>query len=194
MAAAVTQDANDVGQLHPMLEKAGANLRAAGVTDPVREATADAGYWSEENARPERKGAGPVCGNDERPPAAAGAGRVRGASGADAQGPQPTGTNGAEAADEPWPGGLRQACGAGVSANQGSPGLRPLPAAGGLPACHSEWQVICLTHNLLKLWVKEHLVGGGQRALPSFLLKRQKEEIDVASSGGSKEPRAPLRP
>jgi len=43
VAAAVTPDANDVGQLHPMLQQAQANLRAAGVDKPVRAVVADAG-------------------------------------------------------------------------------------------------------------------------------------------------------
>lgn len=51
VAAEVTQDANDVNQLHPMLGKAQSNLLAAGVNEPIRAATADAGYWSEENGQ-----------------------------------------------------------------------------------------------------------------------------------------------
>ncbi len=43
VAAAVTQEANDVGQLHPMLERAQANLRAAGVDKPIRGAVSPRG-------------------------------------------------------------------------------------------------------------------------------------------------------
>lgn len=49
IAAEVTQEANDVGQLHPMLEKAAENLEAAGVEGGAGVALADAGYWSEAN-------------------------------------------------------------------------------------------------------------------------------------------------
>lgn len=49
VAAEVTQEANDVRQLNPMLEKAQEELTAAGVAEPIGEALADAGYWSERN-------------------------------------------------------------------------------------------------------------------------------------------------
>lgn len=50
VAAAVTQDCNDVQQLHPMLDKATSNLHQAGVAETIAAVTADAGYWSESNA------------------------------------------------------------------------------------------------------------------------------------------------
>ena len=50
VAAEVTQEANDVRQLQPMLERAREELAAAGVEDPIGTGLADAGYWSEENA------------------------------------------------------------------------------------------------------------------------------------------------
>jgi len=49
LAAEVTQEANDVKQLHPMLEQTEANLAAAGVEGEVETVLADAGYWSETN-------------------------------------------------------------------------------------------------------------------------------------------------
>jgi transposase len=49
VAAEVTQEANDVQQLHPMLAKAGEELAAAGVEMVMEKAVADAGYMSEEN-------------------------------------------------------------------------------------------------------------------------------------------------
>ena len=51
IAADVTQEANDVRQLHPMLEQARDELAAAGVEEQVGAALADAGYWSEANVR-----------------------------------------------------------------------------------------------------------------------------------------------
>lgn len=50
VAAAVTQDANDVNQFQPMVKAAAAALAAAGITDPIQIVLADAGYWSEDNA------------------------------------------------------------------------------------------------------------------------------------------------
>ena len=49
VAAEITDDATDVGQLHPMIAAADKTLRAAGVTDPVETVVADAGYVSHEN-------------------------------------------------------------------------------------------------------------------------------------------------
>lgn len=49
IAAAVTQKANDVQQLKPMLKKASEELKAAGVKEKIETALEDAGYWSEDN-------------------------------------------------------------------------------------------------------------------------------------------------
>lgn len=49
VAADVTQQENDVRQLHPMLEQTQEELSTAGVEKPVGVALADAGYWSERN-------------------------------------------------------------------------------------------------------------------------------------------------
>jgi transposase len=49
IAASVTQQANDVQQLHPMLGLARATLHAAGVYNVIKLALADAGYFSEKN-------------------------------------------------------------------------------------------------------------------------------------------------
>jgi transposase len=50
LAAEAVAD-NDRGQLRPMLEQAAANLQAAGLPAELGVALADAGYWSEANAR-----------------------------------------------------------------------------------------------------------------------------------------------
>jgi transposase len=50
LAADVTDQANDVRQLVPMVDQAGANLRAAGVKGTIEAALGDAGYYSETNA------------------------------------------------------------------------------------------------------------------------------------------------
>lgn len=49
VAAEVTQEQNDVQQLHPMLERANEELTAAGVTKKMGVVLADAGYYSEQN-------------------------------------------------------------------------------------------------------------------------------------------------
>jgi transposase len=51
LAAQATNDVNDVAQFKPMITAAQANLRAAGVPERVRQALADAGYWSASNVR-----------------------------------------------------------------------------------------------------------------------------------------------
>jgi transposase len=49
IGAEVTQDANDVEQLAPMLAAARATLTAAGITKPICALAADAGYWRAAN-------------------------------------------------------------------------------------------------------------------------------------------------
>lgn len=49
IAAEVTQEENDWSQLHPMIEKAKENLAKAGVEKKIKKLTADAGYGSEDN-------------------------------------------------------------------------------------------------------------------------------------------------
>ena len=53
VAGALTQQANDVGQLEPMLERMQHNLDALGAGEPIRTigtVLGDAGYWSDRNA------------------------------------------------------------------------------------------------------------------------------------------------
>jgi len=59
VAAEVTQEANDVNQLQPMIEKTGENLEAAGVEEKPGIALADAGYFSESNVEANKAEAGP---------------------------------------------------------------------------------------------------------------------------------------
>lgn len=49
IAADVTQEANDVRQLHPMTEQARQELKTAGSEEEIKTELADAGYWSESN-------------------------------------------------------------------------------------------------------------------------------------------------
>ena len=50
-AVGVTQEANDVQQLEPMLQTMAHTLKAAGIEDRPKAGLADAGYWSEANIR-----------------------------------------------------------------------------------------------------------------------------------------------
>lgn len=49
ISAEVTQEGNDMEQMHPMLGKAGEELKAAGIEDEIERALFDAGYCSEGN-------------------------------------------------------------------------------------------------------------------------------------------------
>jgi len=49
VAAEVTDEHNDMGQLHPMIDAAGAALGAAGIAERPQTLLADAGYCSEDN-------------------------------------------------------------------------------------------------------------------------------------------------
>ena len=49
IAADVTQEENDVHQLHPMTEKAQQELKVVGIEEGIKRELADAGYWSEDN-------------------------------------------------------------------------------------------------------------------------------------------------
>ena len=51
VAVGVTQEANDVRQLEPMLQTMAHTLKAAGIEDRPKAGLADAGYWSEANIR-----------------------------------------------------------------------------------------------------------------------------------------------
>ena len=51
VAGGVTQEANDVQQLEPMLQTMAHTLEAAGIEDRPKAGLADAGYWSEANIR-----------------------------------------------------------------------------------------------------------------------------------------------
>lgn len=51
VAVGVTQEANDVQQLEPMLQRVERTLEAAGIEDRPKAGLADAGYWSEANIK-----------------------------------------------------------------------------------------------------------------------------------------------
>ncbi len=146
LAAALTQDPHDVEQLHPMLAAARANVSRAGFGRPIGTLRADAGYWSEANAA-----ALPADG-----PAvliAPTAGRPR----------RPDSSRAPPAQRERMRRRLRTKRGRALyrrRATSAEPVFGQLKEVRGVrrfkrrgyTACASEWQLLCLTHNLLKLW------------------------------------------
>jgi transposase len=151
VAAELTQDANDLQQLGPMLEATAATLAAAGI--PARPGTvlADSGYWTIANLT-QIEGAPELL----IPPARHGR-----------QGkPRKDGKPSESRSD-----GLRAAMTAKLQSEQGKARYAKRkqtvePVFGqvkdvrgmqrflrrGLGACTAEWKLLCGTHNLLKLW------------------------------------------
>jgi transposase len=155
VAAEVTPEENDVGQLHPMLATTAEELKAAGVEETVAAALIDAGYCSEENLE-QADPAGPELFMATRKDWKQRE-QMR-------QAPAPRGR---------IPGHLsqRQRMDRKLLTKRGRRLYRQRsqiiePVFGqtkacrgidrfqrrGLANCQSEWKVICGTHNLLKLW------------------------------------------
>jgi transposase len=151
VAAELTQDANDLQQLQPMLEATAATLGAAGIAERPGTLLADSGYWTIANLT-EIEGA-PVL---LIPPAKHGR-----------QGkPRKDGQPSASKSD-----GLRAAMTMKLTSDDGKAlyakrqqtiepvfgqikevrGARRFMRRG-LGACQAEWKLLCGTHNLLKLW------------------------------------------
>jgi hypothetical protein len=148
LAAALTQEAGDVDQLRPMVEAARANVRAAGFRrQSLGTVLADAGYWSEANlAALEADGrtrllVAPNPGRRRLPgsrtPPRPGRERMRRRL---ARAPNAARYRRRAAIVEPVFGQLK--AGRGVRRFQRR----------GFGACASEWRLLALTHNLLKLW------------------------------------------
>ena len=166
VAAEVTQEENDIKQLHPMLERAQANLKVSAYPQAVGTALADAGYCSEANLM-EADPAGPALlmatNKDwkqrqalrEQPPP---------------RGRCPKGLTARDRMErtlltkrgrrlykkrgqtvEPVFGQIKSARGCDGFMRRGT------------AACASEWKLLCATHNLLKLWRNEKASGTGRR-------------------------------
>jgi transposase len=151
VAAELTQQANDVQQLAPMLAAIRTTLTAAGIGDPVQQLAADSGYWSIANVA-----AIPNAPELLIPPAR------HGRHGKPRKDGKPT----ASKSDS-----LRAAMLARLASEQGKADyaqrsrtiepvfgqVKMLQGGGrfmrrGLRACQAEWKLLCGTHNLLKLW------------------------------------------
>jgi transposase len=170
VAADVTQDANDYNQLLPMMELAERELEAAGVREPIGVGLADAGYCTEENlVALEQKADGPemlvatkkanehrVRAKDEPPsegPAENGAVRKRMQQRIESERGRELYPQRAAIA-EPVFGQIKTA--------QGIDRFRRR----GHIAARDEWKLICLTHNLLKLFRRVGAVSLPQIAIP----------------------------
>jgi transposase len=162
LAADVTDQVNDKLQAVPMVDQTRRNLDAAGVKDAIGAALADSGFYSETNtAALERRGIDPYLATERlkhhEKIAAAPRGRIpKGLSAKQRMARKLRTKKGREryakrkGMIEPVFGQLKQ----GLGFRQFS--LR------GLAAMRGEWRLMCLVHNLLKLWrqAREAVVVG----------------------------------
>jgi transposase len=151
VAAELSQQANDLQQLAPMLAAIRTTLAAAGMGDPLQRLAADSGYWSIANVS-----AIPDAPELLIPPAR------HGRHGKPRRDGKPSGSR----SD-----GLRAAMHAKLASEEGkvcyaqrSRTIEPVFGQvktlqggwrfmrRGLRACQAEWKLPCGTHNLLKLW------------------------------------------
>lgn len=165
LAAALTQDANDVDQLHPMLAATELALAGAGIADPIRTVVADAGYFSEADLadadpegpelliatakdRPQRQAA-----RDRPPPR----GRIPKDLSPRARMERALLTKRGQMLYRRRGELVEPVFGQAKEARAVRRFMRR-----GLVACQAEWTLVCATHNLLKLFRQ----GGLPRRLP----------------------------
>jgi transposase len=151
VAAALTQDANDVQQLAPMLQAVDQTLAAAEIPDRLGTLLADAGYWSIANLSaipdapqlliwPSKTGRTGKPRKDGKPSASKSDG-LRAAMFATLASEQGKARYALRKQTvEPVFGQLKERQGARRFTRRG------------LGACDAEWKLLCGTHNLLKLW------------------------------------------
>jgi transposase len=151
VAAGLTQQANDLQQLAPMLTAIRATLAAAGISDRVQRLAADSGYWSIANVSvipdapellipPARHGRHGKPRKDGKPSESKSDG-LRAAMLARLASEQGKACYGQRSRTiEPVFGQVKTVQGGGRFMRRG------------LRACQAEWKLLCGTHNLLKLW------------------------------------------
>jgi DDE family transposase len=151
VAAELTQQANDVQQLAPMLTAIRTTLTSASIGQPLQRLAADSGYWSIVNVSaipdapellipPARHGRHGKPRKDGKPSESKSDG-VRAAMRAKLDdGPGKAYDAQRSRTIEPVFGQVKTVQG----------GRRFMRR--GLGACRAEWQLLCGTHNLLKLW------------------------------------------
>ena len=159
LAADVTDQANDVRQTVPMVDQTRANLDAAGVTDAIQAALGDAGYYSEANATGlEERGIEAYLATERlkhhEKVASAPRGRIpQGLTAKQRMARKLRTKKGHEmyakrkGMIEPIFGQLKQVL-----------GFRQFSLRG-LAAMRGEWRLMCLVHNLLKLWRRGQAVA-----------------------------------
>jgi transposase len=155
VAAELTQDANDVQQLHPMLRAVGQTLATAGIAERPATVLADSGYWSIANLTtipdapellvwPAKTGRTGKPRKDGQPSESKSDG-LRAAMFAKLQSePGKACYAKRKQTVEPVFGQLKEQQDARRFTRRG---LRP---------CEAEWKLLCGTHNLLKLWRYMH--------------------------------------
>ena len=152
LAADVTDQANDVRQVVPMVDQTRANLDAAGVTEAIQAALGDAGYYSESNATAlELRGIDPCLATERlkhhEKVASAPRGRIPAGLSAKQRMARKLRTKKGRAMYakrkgmiEPIFGQLKQVL-----------GFRQFSMRG-LASMRGEWRLMATAHNLLKLW------------------------------------------
>jgi hypothetical protein len=151
VAAELTQQANDLQQLAPMLAAIRTTLAAAGVGDPVQQLAADSGYWSIANVSaipnapellipPARHGRHGKPRKDGKPSESK-SDSLRACMRAKLDSAQGNACYAQRSRTiEPVFGQVKTVQGGGRFTRRG------------LAACAAEWKLLCGTHNLLKLW------------------------------------------
>jgi transposase len=151
VAAELTQQANDLQQLAPMLTAIRTTLTAAAISDPVQRLAADSGYWSIANVSaipdapellipPARHGRHGKPRKDGQPSASR-SDSLRAAMQARPDSPQGKACYAQRSRTiEPVFGQVKTVQGGWQFMRRG------------LTACEAEWKLLCGTHNLLKLW------------------------------------------
>ena len=169
VAAELTQEENDVNQLHPMIEKAIENLEEAGIDEQVGAVVADAGYLSEDNLKKkseeengeerkeeEKPEGGPELYIATKKDRKQRAEPQEGSQDEDTVSENPTERQKMERK-------LATEEGRAIYKNRGQmvePVFGQIKegrgfhrfSGRGLPACGTEWKFMCAVHNLLKLW------------------------------------------
>lgn len=152
LSAEVTQDCNDKKQLLPMLERTKENLAAADRTLRMGTLLADAGYFSRKNLE-EADPKGP-----ELLVAVSSEWKSRGRR-TDGEAPSPTPLSPASVMEEKLrsPGGKELYRKRGITIEPVFGHIKEVLGfrrfmRRGLEACVNEWKLICMAHNLLKLW------------------------------------------
>jgi transposase len=167
LAPRVVNDANDTGQLHPMMTHIGENLAAAGATEGVAVFAGDAGYRTQK-AVDALDPDGPVV---LMPAVREKESRRRAAEEPTREGPPPDGLTGAERIDwlldTAWGKQTYRRRAATVETGFGQEkhnrGFRRFSRVG-LPAADSEWKLVTLTSNIQRLF--RRILSG--QAAPAF--------------------------